>query len=235
MRPWLVYALLALGAAALSGFTILTGVNAHDEGLMLQAASRVLDGQLPYEDFWWNYGPGQPYLLAGVEWAAGPSLLWWRVLRIATDALVSVLAYALARRQGAGRPEALGAWLACAAILAQPALPGRIPSPNATVLALGLGGALLARRSPVAGGALGGAALFFRFDLGLGAALAPVLAASGRTERTAGGPRRARHRRRPAGARSSCSAAPSAGGTRRSASRSPIRTSSGCRCRRSPG
>ena len=43
-----------------------------------------------------------------------------------------VLAYALARRDGARQPLALGAWLACAA-LAQLALPGRIPSPNPTV------------------------------------------------------------------------------------------------------
>ena len=39
----------------------------------------------------------------------------------------------------------------------------------------------------MAGGALGGAALVFRLDLGLGAALAPVLAASGRSERMRAG------------------------------------------------
>ena len=34
---------------------------------MLQAAERVADGQLPYRDFYANYGPGQYYLVGGLD------------------------------------------------------------------------------------------------------------------------------------------------------------------------
>src|SRR3954452_1541673 len=92
-RAW-PYVCLFAGAAALSACTLLRGIGPHDEGLMLQAAARIADGQWPYRDFWWNYGPGQPLLLAPVA----HSLLGWRIVRVALDATVAVLAYALARR-----------------------------------------------------------------------------------------------------------------------------------------
>src|SRR6202030_815242 len=72
-------------AAGLSGFTILQGIAPHDEGLMLQAGSRIASGQWPYRDFWTNYPPGQPLVLAGLQLVFGPSLLAWRVLRTLTD------------------------------------------------------------------------------------------------------------------------------------------------------
>jgi hypothetical protein len=110
--------LLAL-AAGLAGFTILQGISPHDEGLMLQAGARIAAGQLPYRDFWMNYPPGQPLVLAGLQKLFGPSLLTWRVVVTATDAIVALLAYRLTRRRA---PEiyALGAWLA--------ACRGRTPS-----------------------------------------------------------------------------------------------------------
>src|SRR4051794_18237714 len=43
--------LLLLGAALISGMTILQGIQPHDEGLMLQAAARIAGGELPYRDF----------------------------------------------------------------------------------------------------------------------------------------------------------------------------------------
>ena len=91
-------ALLALCAAALSAFTILRGYGPHDEGLMLAWARRIADGQWPYRDFWSNYAPGQPLLLAALVKLFGPSLLWWRIVRVAIDATVSVLAFAYVRR-----------------------------------------------------------------------------------------------------------------------------------------
>ena len=78
-EPLLVAALF-LGAALISGFTMLRGIDQFDEGLMLQAARRVGDGQLPYRDFLWSYGPGHPYLLALLHEITGVSLLDWRVL-----------------------------------------------------------------------------------------------------------------------------------------------------------
>jgi hypothetical protein len=166
--------LFGLGAL-LSGLTILEGINPHDEGIVLQAAARVADGQLPYRDFYANYGPGQYYVVGALDAVFGPSLLAWRVVRVALDALVGVLAYALVRRD-APEPFALAAWVAVVAVMAHPTL----PHPNAAALALAFGALLLARRSPAGAGVLAGLAFAFRFDLGAAAAVGVALAASGR-------------------------------------------------------
>ena len=73
---------LFCAAALISGFSLRRGIDPFDEGLVLQAAARVSDGQLPYADFLWSYGPGAPYLLAGLRELLGPSLLDWRILRV---------------------------------------------------------------------------------------------------------------------------------------------------------
>jgi hypothetical protein len=173
-RPALRYAILFVLGALLSGLTIRWGINPHDEGLMLQAGERIADGQLPYRDFYANYGPGQYFLVGGLDWLFGPSLLTWRILRVALDAGVAVLAYALVRRD-APEPLALGAWVAVAAAMAFPS----IPHPNPTALALAFGGLLIAERRPAAAGALAGLAAVFRLDLGL-AALAGTALLAGR-------------------------------------------------------
>ena len=80
-RPWGLVALY-LAALLFSALTMLEGIQPNDEGLMLAAASRIADGQVPYSDFWWFYPPGQPYLLAGLESLFGTSLLWWRIVRV---------------------------------------------------------------------------------------------------------------------------------------------------------
>src|SRR3954466_12834158 len=151
-RAW-PYVCLIAGAAALSAVTMLRGIGPHDEGLMLQAAARIADGQWPYRDFWFNYGPGQPLLLAPVA----HSLLAWRIVRVALDATVAVLVYALARRRA---PPWLGALagVAAAGAMAWPATPG----PNPAALALVLGGLLLARSRPGGAGGRAGPGGGFR-------------------------------------------------------------------------
>ena len=196
-------AVLFVLAAALSACTIWQGIGPHDEGLMLQAAHRIASGELPYRDFWWNYGPGQPLLLAPFD----RSLEAWRVIRVLLDATVALLAYRLARRevaraQGRARAQrrgqspsywgdspvhvggtvpvarsgdtlALLAWAAVAGAMAFPTGPG----PNPAALALGLGGILLAPKRPVAGGALTGLAAIFRIEVGAAAAIGAALSA----------------------------------------------------------
>jgi hypothetical protein len=168
-RAW-PYASLFVAAAALSACTLLRGIGPHDEGLMLQAAARIADGQWPYRDFWLNYGPGQPLLLAPVA----HSLLAWRLLRVALDATVAVLAYALARRTAPPWLAAL-AGVAAAGAMAWPTGPG----PNPAALALVLGALLLARTRPGSAGALCGVAAFFRPELGAAGALSVALYGGG--------------------------------------------------------
>jgi hypothetical protein len=164
--------LLFVLAAALSGFTILREISPHDEGLMLQAGSRIAAGQWPYRDFWTNYMPGQPLVLALLQQIFGPSLLAWRVVRTLTDATVALLAYRLARRR-APESYALAAWLAVAGAMAFPTGPG----PNPPALALAFGALLAARRRPALGGVLAGIACLFRVEIGVAAIIGVALEA----------------------------------------------------------
>ena len=168
-------------AAGLSGFTILSQISPHDEGLMLQAGARIVSGQWPYRDFWTNYPPGQPLVLAGLQEVFGPSLLAWRVLRTITDASVALLAYRLARRR-APETYALLAWLAAAGAMAFPTGPG----PNPPALALALGALLVVPRRPLVGGALAGLACLFRFEIGIAAVIGMLLEAPRGTRVRAG-------------------------------------------------
>ncbi|UUY02782.1 hypothetical protein LRS13_19145 [Svornostia abyssi] len=163
-------ALLFAAGVVISGVGVRHGIQPNDEGLMLQAARRIADGQVPYRDFWWFYPPGQAYLLAGLQEVFGPSLVPWRVLRVLCDAGVGVLAYLLALRAASPR-LALGAW--AVAILAMATPSGPHPFPPTLVLCLGA--LLLVTRHPVWAGALCGAAAAWRLEFGAGLGLAVVL------------------------------------------------------------
>jgi hypothetical protein len=172
-------ALLFVLAAVLSASAIWQEIGPHDEGLMLQAAARIADGQLPYRDFWWNYGPGQPLLLAPFDALFGGSLVPWRVLRVLLDATVALLAFVLAGREverlggvrGWRRLLPLLAWVAVAGAMAFPTGPG----PNPAALALGLGALVAAPRHAVLAGILAGVAAVFRLEIGAAAALGVAL------------------------------------------------------------
>ena len=168
--------LLWLAAAVISGFTMWRYLEPFDEGLLLQAASRMAGGQWPYRDFAWPYGPGQPSVVAAAFELFGPSVVWWRVVRVAADATIAVLVWALVLR-GAGERWALVAWLAGAVTIAQPT--GANPFTVALAFALGAVLAVSCQR-PLLAAALVAMTAFWRLDLGLVAALAALFAAGGR-------------------------------------------------------
>jgi hypothetical protein len=180
---------LWLAAALISGFTMWRGLEPFDEGFLLQAATRMAEGQWPYGDFGWPYGPGQPLLLAAAFDAFEPSLLWWRVLRVAADATIALLVWGLVRPV-AGARWALAGWLAAAVTIAQPTS----ANPFAAALAFGLGAVLAAARGrAVAAGLLVALAAFWRPDLGaLAGAAALAAAAAAEAGVVAAGPRPAR-------------------------------------------
>lgn len=175
-RPRLLVLLYA-AAVAVSSFTVLRGIDPFDEGFVLAAAARVADGQMPYADFMWPYGPGHPYLLAGASEVFGNSLLWWRLVRIACDAGVALLVFVLARRHVPLAP-ALAAWLCSSCAMAQPVSANPFP----VALLLGLAGFALAtapesgRRAVLWAGLLVGIAAAWRLDFGLYAGGAVTLA-----------------------------------------------------------
>src|SRR5260370_2300984 len=69
-----------------------------DEGILLQGAQRVLDGQIPYRDFFSFYTPGSFYFVAAVFKVFGNSFVMARLSLAITGATCSVLTYSLARR-----------------------------------------------------------------------------------------------------------------------------------------
>jgi hypothetical protein len=172
-RPlrWPLYLVLYLIAALISAITVYKGLQPNDEGLMLQAARRIAQGQVPYSDFWWYYPPGQPYLLGGLWNLFGPSLLTWRVVRVLADATVAVLAYALARRE-AGPWLSLATWAGAALAMGQ--LPQPHPFPIA--LALALASLLLFERRPALAGVVAGACAFWRLEFAGYLAVGVILA-----------------------------------------------------------
>jgi len=171
---------LFAGAALISGFTIWRGGAEFDEGVVLAAAARVANGELPYRDFLWPYGPAQPYALGAWFDLFGPSLMSWRVLRVLCDAAVATTVYALVRRD-APPWLALVAWLTAACAMAQPTSP--TPFPFALLLVLLAYGAatrsresILPARDLVAAGLLIGLAAAWRLDFALYGAAAVAVA-----------------------------------------------------------
>jgi hypothetical protein len=160
-------ALLWLAAAAISGFTLRRYLGPLDEGILMQAATRMADGQWPWRDFGWSYGPGEPLVVMALGKLFDPSLLGWRVLRVAADATAAALVWGLVREH---RPRwAIAAWAAAAVTAAQPTS----ANPTAPALALALAAVLLATRGrPGWAGATAAAAAFWRPDVGAIAALA---------------------------------------------------------------
>jgi hypothetical protein len=169
--PWLLFGAAALVCLGVSQH----GIQPNDEGLMLQAAARIADGQVPYRDFWWFYPPGQPVLLGGLSAALGPSLLTWKVVRALAAGAVAVLAWRLARRGGAPPWAALAAWLAATLALAYPSGPHPFPVTLALCLA-----ALLCLERPALAGALTGVAAFWRLEFAGYLALGVLLAYAAR-------------------------------------------------------
>jgi hypothetical protein len=175
--------LLFVAGLLISGFTILRGIDPFDEGLTLQAARRVAEGQVPYRDFLWAYGPLHPYLLGGLFKLFGTSLLWWRVIRVLVDAGVAVLVFVIVRRAAPQR-VAFVAWLTAACAMAQPTG----ANPFAPALLCALAALLVAvdargTRGWIGAGALCALAAAWRLDFGAYAVIAAVVAAGVRPGR----------------------------------------------------
>jgi len=159
--------------------TLRNWIQLNDEGLMLQAAARTANGEVPYRDFWWFYPPGQSYLLAAVWKLFGASLIPWRVVRAASDATVALLVWRLALRRS-GRGPALAAWLC--AVLAVSSATGPHPYPVAMIFSLGA--LLVLDRRPGFAGVLTGLVAIWRIEfaafLGIGSVVGLLLRGEGK-------------------------------------------------------
>lgn len=85
-----------------------------DEGIILQAAERVLRGQIPYRDFFLFYTPGSVCIQAALFKLFGDSLVVARMGIAFVGAVCSTIAYCLARRVCSRRISLLAAGLTAA-------------------------------------------------------------------------------------------------------------------------
>jgi hypothetical protein len=60
----IILVLLCAAAFACLIYASWIGINYYDEGVVAYGAQSVVEGRLPYRDFWTLYGPGQFYLVA---------------------------------------------------------------------------------------------------------------------------------------------------------------------------
>jgi uncharacterized membrane protein YqaE (UPF0057 family) len=73
-------------------------VSPYDEGLILVGSTRVLTGDIPYRDFYANYGPAQFYVLATLFKVFGPSVLVERLWDLLARSCVVLVIYLIVDR-----------------------------------------------------------------------------------------------------------------------------------------
>ncbi|MGH7699557.1 MAG: hypothetical protein ACREMJ_03420 [Gemmatimonadales bacterium] len=142
-RPAAVALALVSLAYIVLGFN--RGLSIYDEAIPVLAAARILDGDLPYRDFWTIYPPGQLYLLAGLFKVFGTSLVVSRLGSVAAILATSILMYGMGRQLRLPVPLATlaaGMWTIAVGAIAGATLGAAI----LTALVLGLGSAALLLR-----------------------------------------------------------------------------------------
>src|SRR4051812_4396531 len=88
-----LYCYLLIGLDINLGFHL--GLNRIDEGFSAYGAQRILNGEIPYKDFWTIYLPAHYYFLALVFKIFGTTLWVERVWSILGQFLMSVMVYFL--------------------------------------------------------------------------------------------------------------------------------------------
>lgn len=142
-------------------------LNFYDEGLIVLGAERVLNGQVPYRDFWTMYGPGQLYVLAGLFRIFGVSIMVERVYDLVVRACLALALYFLTARLSSREFATLTwivsvFWLAYFGFFGYPIFTALL---FVTLSLLALIQSFTHRRWLMAGGLLLGTAALFRHDL----------------------------------------------------------------------
>jgi hypothetical protein len=91
---------------------IKTFFNFYDEGFAMFGSTRVLNGDVPYKDFWAIYPPGQFYVLAGIIKLFGANLLNARIFDTLIRFLMVIGVYLISKRLAPHRLAFLAALIA---------------------------------------------------------------------------------------------------------------------------
>lgn len=74
-------------------------VNIYDEGFIVYVASRILNGEIPYRDFWAIYAPGQFYIVAVLFKIFGEYILVERIYDIIIRALIPIVIFSIVKNR----------------------------------------------------------------------------------------------------------------------------------------
>ena len=73
------------------------GLNLYDEGIILAGSLRVMNGEVPYRDFWAMYPPGNFYINAWLFSLFGEQAYWNRLFDALTKMAIVLVSYAIIR------------------------------------------------------------------------------------------------------------------------------------------
>jgi hypothetical protein len=76
-------------------------------GKSINGALQILEGRIPYRDFWTMYAPGSFYLTAGVFLAFGKEVIFQGAVSLGIQAAIAAVAFLLLRQLGASRRVAV--------------------------------------------------------------------------------------------------------------------------------
>lgn len=181
LRTFLLGGLLLLLISAILFLLGSRWIAVHDEGIETTGAMRILTGQVPHRDFYYNYGAGMLYLLAGLFKLFGMSLLVERLLGLFSASLLIISVYALARKYcgpGVAIFTALLGFVWTSSDLVQGFAPPLVCLPLlwSTWLVLPVANTATQRRRAFGAGLLIGLLFLFRYETGIGVACAHALA-----------------------------------------------------------
>jgi len=156
--------------------TMARSVNEYDEGLILVGSTRVLAGNVPYRDFYANYGPAQFYALAALFKFLGPSIIierLWDLLIRACTILVVYLIIDTAWSTGTALFVAVltSIWLSSFGYYAYPIFPCLLLSLLSLYFIIPLYGGRRTIAPLLLSGICVGITMLFRHDVGIATAL----------------------------------------------------------------
>jgi hypothetical protein len=167
------FVLALLGVAAF--LCLLIGIrrfpDVFDEGYALYGAERILNGEVPYRDFWLVYAPAQFYVLAVIFKLLGFSIMTARIYDVLVRFAIVVLMYSISAKLSSSRAALVSALLGTL-WLGSIDFYGYAMYPATALTLLGLWILLRHLQAPWAGwpplcGLAFGATTLFRHDFGL--------------------------------------------------------------------
>jgi len=184
-RSVLTPLLLIVSLLLVAGFLFLLNnrtVNIFDEGILLTGTMRTMAGNVLHRDFYYNYGPGQLYLLAGLFKIFGPSVLVERLSECLLAAFLVLSVYWLTRRY-CSRAVSVGAACVCVLWVIGQMMYQSLMNPLCTFavwaswLMLPVDNASRQRRNSLVAGLSAAMMFLFRYDMGAGLVAANIASA----------------------------------------------------------